>query len=160
MVWTLHMDDYMGTFCNQEKYPLINILEKGLNLEKACKNFSTFTIDDESKIHIFDKHYFLGVFSLCPTCYSPSSDCWNEQDYQRQLWRKLQWRLEWRQLPWTVGSALGRPMACSLTQQTRSNSATRATARPTVTTVLLVWSLIAPVLLQHGPKAESYRLTG
>ncbi|XP_010787942.1 acidic mammalian chitinase-like [Notothenia coriiceps] len=35
MVWTLDMDDYMGTFCNQGKYPLINVLKKGLNLEQA-----------------------------------------------------------------------------------------------------------------------------
>ena len=38
MVWTLDMDDYMGTFCNQGKYPLINVLKQGLNLEQACKN--------------------------------------------------------------------------------------------------------------------------
>ncbi|TNN57064.1 Acidic mammalian chitinase [Liparis tanakae] len=35
MVWTLDMDDYMGTFCNEGKYPLINVLKKGLNLESA-----------------------------------------------------------------------------------------------------------------------------
>ncbi|XP_051280718.1 acidic mammalian chitinase-like [Dicentrarchus labrax] len=35
MVWTLDMDDYLGTFCNQGKYPLINVLKKGLNLEQA-----------------------------------------------------------------------------------------------------------------------------
>ncbi|KAM3871846.1 acidic mammalian chitinase-like [Diretmus argenteus] len=35
MVWTLDMDDYMGTFCNQGKYPLINVLKKGLNLEQT-----------------------------------------------------------------------------------------------------------------------------
>ncbi|XP_071750680.2 acidic mammalian chitinase-like [Centroberyx gerrardi] len=35
MVWTIDMDDYMGTFCNQGKYPLINVLKKGLNLEQA-----------------------------------------------------------------------------------------------------------------------------
>ncbi|CAB1414646.1 unnamed protein product [Pleuronectes platessa] len=35
MVWTLDMDDYLGTFCNQGKYPLINVLKKGLNLDQA-----------------------------------------------------------------------------------------------------------------------------
>uniref|UniRef100_A0A8C5BZQ2 chitinase n=1 Tax=Gadus morhua TaxID=8049 RepID=A0A8C5BZQ2_GADMO len=35
MVWTLDMDDYSGTFCNQGKYPLINVLKKGLGLESA-----------------------------------------------------------------------------------------------------------------------------
>uniref|UniRef100_A0A3Q1JG55 Acidic mammalian chitinase n=1 Tax=Anabas testudineus TaxID=64144 RepID=A0A3Q1JG55_ANATE len=35
MVWTIDMDDYLGTFCNQGKYPLINVLKKGLNLEQA-----------------------------------------------------------------------------------------------------------------------------
>ncbi len=44
MVWTLDMDDFLGTFCNQGKYPLINVLKKGLNLEQACKIFNTFII--------------------------------------------------------------------------------------------------------------------
>lgn len=35
MVWTIDMDDYLGTFCNQGKYPMINVLKKGLNLEQA-----------------------------------------------------------------------------------------------------------------------------
>ena len=47
MVWTLDMDDYMGTFCNQGKYPLINVLKKGLNLEQACKTFNTSIIIDQ-----------------------------------------------------------------------------------------------------------------
>ncbi|KAF0035710.1 hypothetical protein F2P81_011022 [Scophthalmus maximus] len=36
MVWTIDMDDYLGTFCNQGKYPMINVLKKGLNLEQAA----------------------------------------------------------------------------------------------------------------------------
>ncbi|XP_029574996.1 acidic mammalian chitinase isoform X2 [Salmo trutta] len=38
MVWTLDMDDYTGTYCGQGKYPLINVLKKGLNLESAPCN--------------------------------------------------------------------------------------------------------------------------
>ncbi|XP_010873806.1 acidic mammalian chitinase [Esox lucius] len=42
MVWTLDMDDYLGTFCGQGKYPLINVLKKGLNLETtSCQPPST-----------------------------------------------------------------------------------------------------------------------
>ncbi|XP_046896042.1 acidic mammalian chitinase-like [Hypomesus transpacificus] len=35
MVWTLDMDDYKGTYCNQGKYPLINVLHKAFNLDQA-----------------------------------------------------------------------------------------------------------------------------
>ncbi|XP_056128988.1 acidic mammalian chitinase-like [Lampris incognitus] len=42
MVWTIDMDDYLGTFCNQGKYPLINVLKKGLNLEQmSCTASAT-----------------------------------------------------------------------------------------------------------------------
>ncbi|KAL4645983.1 acidic mammalian chitinase-like isoform X2 [Arapaima gigas] len=38
MVWTIDMDDYLGTFCNQGKYPLINVLHKAFGLDQAdCK---------------------------------------------------------------------------------------------------------------------------
>ena len=37
MVWTIDMDDYTGTYCNEGKYPLINVLKKGLGLESACE---------------------------------------------------------------------------------------------------------------------------
>ncbi|XP_026862794.2 acidic mammalian chitinase-like [Electrophorus electricus] len=38
MVWTIDMDDFLGTFCNQGKYPLINVLHKALNLDQqSCK---------------------------------------------------------------------------------------------------------------------------
>ncbi|XP_023649369.1 acidic mammalian chitinase-like isoform X2 [Paramormyrops kingsleyae] len=37
MVWTIDMDDYMGTYCNQGKYPLINVLHKAFGLGQACK---------------------------------------------------------------------------------------------------------------------------
>lgn len=47
MVWTIDMDDFLGTFCNQGKYPLINVLKKGLNLEQACKTFNT---DDQCEM--------------------------------------------------------------------------------------------------------------
>lgn len=46
MVWTLDMDDYMGTFCNQGKYPLINVLKKGLNLEQACKTCTSSLVNN------------------------------------------------------------------------------------------------------------------
>ena len=52
MVWTLDMDDYMGTFCNQGKYPLINVLKKGLNLEQACKTLNILITDDTCGIHM------------------------------------------------------------------------------------------------------------
>lgn len=51
MVWTIDMDDYLGTFCNQGKYPLINVLKKGLNLDQACKTLNSLIIDDQSEIH-------------------------------------------------------------------------------------------------------------
>ncbi|XP_061869609.1 acidic mammalian chitinase [Colius striatus] len=35
MVWTLDMDDFTGTFCEQGKYPLINTLKKGLGLQNG-----------------------------------------------------------------------------------------------------------------------------
>uniref|UniRef100_A0A8C9S1U3 Acidic mammalian chitinase n=1 Tax=Scleropages formosus TaxID=113540 RepID=A0A8C9S1U3_SCLFO len=37
MVWTIDMDDFLGTFCNQGKYPLINVLHKALGLDQASK---------------------------------------------------------------------------------------------------------------------------
>lgn len=51
MVWTIDMDDYLGTFCNQGKYPLINVLKKGLNLEQAGKILNTLIINDQREIH-------------------------------------------------------------------------------------------------------------
>lgn len=48
MVWTIDMDDFLGTFCNQGKYPLINVLKKALNLEQARK---TFNINNQCEIH-------------------------------------------------------------------------------------------------------------
>ncbi|XP_028849103.1 acidic mammalian chitinase-like isoform X2 [Denticeps clupeoides] len=42
MVWTIDMDDYLGTFCNQGKYPLINVLHKAFGLDKqACTPSAT-----------------------------------------------------------------------------------------------------------------------
>ena len=55
---------------------------------------------------------------------------------------------------WTAGSVPERPTACIPTQRTRTNSTTAAAARPTLSTVLLVWFLTAPVLVATGPKAE------
>ncbi|KAG7472213.1 hypothetical protein MATL_G00106610 [Megalops atlanticus] len=38
MVWTIDMDDFLGTFCNQGKYPLISVLHKAFGLDQAsCK---------------------------------------------------------------------------------------------------------------------------
>ncbi|XP_072335923.1 acidic mammalian chitinase-like [Scyliorhinus torazame] len=36
MVWTLAMDDFSGSFCNQGPYPLINALHTGLGISSAC----------------------------------------------------------------------------------------------------------------------------
>ncbi|XP_038676385.1 acidic mammalian chitinase-like [Scyliorhinus canicula] len=36
MVWTLAMDDFSGSFCNQGRYPLINALHTGLGISTAC----------------------------------------------------------------------------------------------------------------------------
>lgn len=55
---------------------------------------------------------------------------------------------------WTAGSALERPTACTLTQQTRTSSTSAEGEKPTLSTVLLVWSLTAPVLVATGPEAE------
>ena len=44
MVWNLDTDDYLGTFCNQGTYPLVNALKRGLNLESACEDFNTFIL--------------------------------------------------------------------------------------------------------------------
>ncbi|NXW51638.1 CHIA chitinase, partial [Nyctiprogne leucopyga] len=35
MVWTIDMDDFTGTFCNQGKYPLITALKNGLGLQSS-----------------------------------------------------------------------------------------------------------------------------
>ncbi|NWS78732.1 CHIA chitinase, partial [Crotophaga sulcirostris] len=35
MVWTLDMDDFTGTFCNQGKYPLITTLKNSLGLQNS-----------------------------------------------------------------------------------------------------------------------------
>lgn len=55
---------------------------------------------------------------------------------------------------WTAGSVLERPVARIPTQQTRTNFTTATTARPTLRTVLLVWSLTVPALVATGPKAQ------
>lgn len=55
---------------------------------------------------------------------------------------------------WTAGSALGRPTACTQTQQTRTSSTTAVGETPTLRTVRLVWSLTAPVLAATGHKAQ------
>uniref|UniRef100_A0A8C4RSD6 Acidic mammalian chitinase n=1 Tax=Erpetoichthys calabaricus TaxID=27687 RepID=A0A8C4RSD6_ERPCA len=36
VVWTIDMDDYLGTFCNQGKYPLINVLHKAFGLDQVA----------------------------------------------------------------------------------------------------------------------------
>ncbi|XP_053339252.1 acidic mammalian chitinase-like [Clarias gariepinus] len=41
MVWTIDMDDFSGTFCNQGKYPLINVLHKAFNLDQQPCNSQT-----------------------------------------------------------------------------------------------------------------------
>lgn len=70
MVWTIDMDDYMGTFCNQGKYPLINVLKKGLNLEQACK-----TLRLESLLLIINVKSFCSTINLwCfPACAPPAT---------------------------------------------------------------------------------------
>lgn len=37
MVWSLDLDDFTGTFCNQGKYPLITTLKTALGLQSASK---------------------------------------------------------------------------------------------------------------------------
>lgn len=44
MVWTIDMDDYLGTFCNQGKYPLINVLHKAFNLDQQCENSTLYWV--------------------------------------------------------------------------------------------------------------------
>ncbi|MBN3312437.1 CHIA chitinase, partial [Atractosteus spatula] len=39
MVWTLDMDDYLGTFCNQGKNPLINVLHKAFGLDQVDEEY-------------------------------------------------------------------------------------------------------------------------
>ncbi|GAA6111641.1 acidic mammalian chitinase-like, partial [Tachysurus ichikawai] len=36
MVWSLDLDDFSGTFCNQGKYPLINTIKSGLGTGQSC----------------------------------------------------------------------------------------------------------------------------
>ncbi|XP_072336032.1 acidic mammalian chitinase-like [Scyliorhinus torazame] len=36
MVWTVAMDDFSGSFCNQGPYPLINALHTGLGISTGC----------------------------------------------------------------------------------------------------------------------------
>lgn len=54
----------------------------------------------------------------------------------------------------TAVSALGRPTACTQTQQIRTSSTNAVGEKPTLRAVLLVWSLTAHVLAATGPKAE------
>ncbi|MBN3292602.1 CHIA chitinase, partial [Polypterus senegalus] len=35
MVWTLHLNDFSGTFCNQGRYPLINTLKSTLGVNTS-----------------------------------------------------------------------------------------------------------------------------
>ncbi|NWI51757.1 CHIA chitinase, partial [Calyptomena viridis] len=35
LVWTIDLDDFTGTFCNEGKYPLISTLKKSLGLENS-----------------------------------------------------------------------------------------------------------------------------
>ncbi|MBN3289096.1 CHIA chitinase, partial [Polypterus senegalus] len=35
MVWTLDLDDFSGTFCNQGRYPLINTLKRTLGVNTS-----------------------------------------------------------------------------------------------------------------------------
>ena len=55
---------------------------------------------------------------------------------------------------WTASSALQKPVACTPTQQTRTNSTTAVRERPTFRTALPVWSSTPPVLVATGPKSE------
>ncbi|XP_027717541.1 acidic mammalian chitinase-like isoform X1 [Vombatus ursinus] len=41
MVWTIDLDDFTGTFCDQGRYPLINTLKKALGLESTSCPSST-----------------------------------------------------------------------------------------------------------------------
>lgn len=38
MVWSLDLDDFSGTFCNQGKYPLINTIKSGLGTGQSELN--------------------------------------------------------------------------------------------------------------------------
>ncbi|XP_027717583.1 acidic mammalian chitinase-like isoform X2 [Vombatus ursinus] len=39
MVWTIDLDDFTGTFCDQGRYPLINTLKKALGLESTSSAY-------------------------------------------------------------------------------------------------------------------------
>lgn len=71
MVWTLDMDDYMGTFCNQGKYPLINVLKKGLNLEQACKTFNT--VECNMKPRVIRKITMISICGVFLACAPPAT---------------------------------------------------------------------------------------
>lgn len=42
MVWSLDLDDFSGTFCNQGKYPLINTIKSGLGTGQSELNKSNY----------------------------------------------------------------------------------------------------------------------
>ncbi|KAG2468390.1 CHIA chitinase, partial [Polypterus senegalus] len=39
MVWTLHLNDFSGTFCNQGRYPLINTLKRTLGVNTSGSSY-------------------------------------------------------------------------------------------------------------------------
>lgn len=169
MVWTIDMDDYLGTFCNQGKYPLINVLKKALNLEQACKTINILITDDTFKLtwcfhkNPFTQKLLCGVFQPAPLL---PLNFHQSQEWARLLVAALEEAPveapvvaappvgDLAPVAWTAVSALERPTACTPTQQTRTNSTTAAPERPTLSTVPLVWSLTAPVLVATGPKSE------
>lgn len=62
MVWTIDMDDYLGTFCNQGKYHLITVLHKAFGLDQQCKKNSICNY--RVKDIIFCSHILTQCFAL------------------------------------------------------------------------------------------------
>lgn len=63
MVWTIDMDDYLGTFCNQGKYPLINVLRKAFGVDKLGEdNLPTHILSSPLSISLY-LHFFTSAVS-------------------------------------------------------------------------------------------------
>lgn len=146
MVWTLDMDDYMGTFCNEGKYPLINILKKGLNLGQACKIISSFCFQENFKTESVNMCFllllFFSLFQLVPLLLllflqlrdGPPLEALGEAlEEAPVVAAPLVEALA--PVAWTAGSALERLTACTQTPKTGTSSTTAVVGMPTLSTV-------------------------
>ncbi|XP_056416123.1 acidic mammalian chitinase-like [Hyla sarda] len=56
MVWSIDMDDFTGTFCNQGKYPLLSTLKSTLSIKSTDCTSSPKTSTEKPKVHETSSH--------------------------------------------------------------------------------------------------------